>query len=261
MIDIAGGIGTGAAHGRLGRPSEDWQVKDDPRGRKQAFYADLKRRVLTLRLKPGADLDEVKLATEYGLSRPPLREVLRQLAGEGYVTLRTNRGAQVSSMTYETLRTFFMVAPMIYAAVARLAAMNARPDQIAELKEVQRGFRNALAGGATEERVALNDRFHALTGEMADDVYLMPSLRRLLIDHARIGMTFYRPNRPEMGARLATAADQHDEMIACIEAGDEDGAAAVARAHWTLSRDQIESFVTPPGLDTPLGGEALAKED
>lgn len=104
-------------------------MKDDPRGRKRALHADLKRRILTLRLRPGADLDEATLAAEYGLSRPPLREVLRQMAGEGYVVLRTNRGAQVSPMSYETLRTFFLVAPMIYAAVARLAALNARPGR------------------------------------------------------------------------------------------------------------------------------------
>jgi DNA-binding GntR family transcriptional regulator len=92
-------------------------------------------------------------------------------------------------MTYGMLRTFFLVAPMICAAVARLAAMNARPDQIAELRDVQGRFRMALAGG------------------------------------------------------------------------DVDGAATVAAAHWTLSRDQIESFVTPPGLDMPLGGERGAGKD
>jgi hypothetical protein len=33
-------------------------------------------------------------------------------------------------MTHKTLRNFFIAAPMIYAAVSRLAAMNARPEQI-----------------------------------------------------------------------------------------------------------------------------------
>ncbi|NEO86898.1 MAG: GntR family transcriptional regulator, partial [Spirulina sp. SIO3F2] len=37
--------------------------------------------ILTTTLAPGSDLDEVQLANEFGLSRTPLREVLRELAG------------------------------------------------------------------------------------------------------------------------------------------------------------------------------------
>jgi DNA-binding GntR family transcriptional regulator len=55
-------------------------------------------------LEPGAYLDETDLAQIYGISRPPLREVLRQLAGEGYVVLHENRSAQVVPMTHKTLR-------------------------------------------------------------------------------------------------------------------------------------------------------------
>ena len=54
---------------------------------KERLYQDLKRRILTLELAPGADVDEVALSTEYGISRTPLREVLRNLAGEGYLAL------------------------------------------------------------------------------------------------------------------------------------------------------------------------------
>jgi DNA-binding GntR family transcriptional regulator len=86
-------------------------------------------------LEPGAYLDETELAEIYGISRPPLREVLRQLAGEGYVVLHENRGAQVAPMSHKTLRNFFVAAPMIYAATTRLAAENATPAQIVKLKE------------------------------------------------------------------------------------------------------------------------------
>ena len=228
-------------------------MKDDARSRKESVADRLRREILTLARPPGGAIDEAALAEEVGLSRPPLREVLRQMAGEGYVELRANRGAIVAPMDYATLRNFFLVAPMIYAAAARLATQNARPEQIEALRAVQARFRTAIEGGRAEDRVFWNDRFHALVGEMADDVYLMPSLRRLLIDHARIGMTFYRPRDPEMAKRLTTAAEQHEALIDCIAAGDEEGAAAVTRAHWTLSRDRIEMFVMPGGLDVPLG--------
>lgn len=222
---------------------------------KEALYNDLRRSILTMKRAPGSDIDEVRLAAEYGLSRTPLREVLRVLAGEGFLELRENRGAQVSAMTHKTLRSFFLAAPMIYSAVTRLAAQNATTEQIATLKDIQRHFRKAIADGDIDGRVFYNDRFHAMIGEMADNVYLTASLRRLLIDHARIAGTFYRPRNPLMQEKLSTAVEQHDQMIESIEAGDDDRAAQLAIDHWALSRNLIEMFVTPKELEAPLGSQ------
>ncbi len=122
-------------------------MESDTRSKKTICADDLRRKVLTEELEPGVYLDETELSDAYGISRPPLREVLRQLAGEGYVVLHENRGAQVSPMTHKTLRNFFVAAPMIYAAVTRLAAEHATPAQIARLKDTQRSFRAAIASG------------------------------------------------------------------------------------------------------------------
>ncbi|MCX7645510.1 MAG: GntR family transcriptional regulator [Rhodobacteraceae bacterium] len=232
----------------------------DNRSRKTICLEDLRRKILTLELEPGVYLDETELSEAYGISRPPLREVLRQLAGEGYFVLHENRGAQVAPMTHKTLRNFFVVAPMIYAASSRLAAEHATPAQVARLKECQWTFRQAIRTGDAAERALINERFHSIIGEMADNEYLMPSLRRLLIDHTRIGMTFYNPRKPELARQRELAADQHDQFIALIEAGDADGAAALAVAHWELSRAQIESFVSPQAISYPLGREPGAEE-
>ncbi len=220
---------------------------------KDAAYAALRDAILSMRLPPGETLDEAELCARHGISRTPLREVLRALAGEGYVTLAPNRGARVSDMTHRTLRDFFLAAPMIYGAILRLAAEQATQAQIASLKDAQSAFRVALDDGDAPARTLANDRFHRITGEMAGNVYLLPSFHRLLIDHARIGMTFFRTRNLAQGAVLNQAAMQHDAIIAAIEAGDAAEAAALAEAHWALSRGQIESFVMPAGLDARLG--------
>ncbi len=224
-----------------------------PTSKKALCAEDLRRGILTEEFEPGSYLDEVELSERYGISRPPLRETLRQLAGEGYILLHENRGAQVAPMTHKTLRNFFVAAPMIYAAVTRLAAEHATPAQIARLKDTQRSFRAAIASGNAADRALWNQRFHSVLGEMADNEFLLPSLRRLLIDHTRIGMTFYNPRKEAMACVSAIAADQHDQFIALIEAGDAEAAADLAVAHWELSRAQIESFVTPDSISIPLG--------
>ena len=225
----------------------------DSRSKKTQCIEDLRRKVLTQTLEPGAYLDETELSEAYGISRPPLREVLRQLQGEGYVVLHENRGAQVSPMTHKTLRNFFLAAPMIYAGVTRLAALYHTPAQLVKLKECQWAFRQAIRSGDAADRALGNERFHSIIGEMADNEFLIPSLRRLLIDHTRIGMTFFNPRKLDLSQQRELAADQHDDFIALIEMGDADAAAKLVVSHWELSRAQIESFVTPESLHFPLG--------
>jgi DNA-binding GntR family transcriptional regulator len=228
-------------------------MTDDTRSKKAICLEDLRRQILTQTYEPGSYLDETEIADTYQISRPPLREVLRQLAGEGYVVIHDNRGAQVAPMTLKTLRNFFVAAPMIYASVSRLAAEHATPAQIMRLKDTQLLFRAAIRDGETAQRALMNERFHAIIGEMADNEFLMPSLRRLLIDHTRIAMTFYSPRFRGLAEQRAVAADQHDEFITLIEAGDADAAANLAIAHWELSRAEIESFSTPVSITAALG--------
>ncbi|MEO1638405.1 MAG: GntR family transcriptional regulator [Pseudomonadota bacterium] len=221
--------------------------------KKAACLEDLRRRILTQDLDPGLQLDEVELAERYGISRPPLREVLNQLAGEGYVGLRQNRGAQVAPMSHKTLRNFFLAAPMLYAAVAQLAAQNATEAQIMRLKDAQVLFRKAIRDGKTADRALANQRFHAVIGDMADNEFLTPSYRRLLIDHTRIGMAFYDPRNQSLWEQRSEAADQHDQFISLIEQRDHEGCGQLAIDHWELSRAEIESFVAPTGMNFPLG--------
>lgn len=228
-------------------------MSNEQTSRKARCLEDLRRRILTQDLEPGAYLDETQLAERYEISRPPLREILNQLAGEEYVVLHKNRGTQVAPMTHKSLRAFFMAAPMIYAAVSRLAAEHATPAQIMRLKDTQTLFRAAIRDGDVAERAMMNQRFHAVIGEMADNEYLSPSLRRLLIDHTRIAMTFYSPQTESLASQRRIAADQHDQFIELIERRDADAAAALAVAHWELSRAEIERFVIPAGMQIPLG--------
>lgn len=215
---------------------------------KSTLYDDLKRQILTMELDPDEDLDEVSLSERYGLSRTPVREVFRRLAGEGYIDIRENRGARVIPMNHSTLRNFFLVAPMIYAAIGRLAVQNFKPRQLAELRDTQERFRTASETHEPLSMVLENNRFHEIMGEMSGNVYLRPSLGRLLIDHARIGHTFFRPRNEDMNKRLKLAVEHHDGFIAAIADHNEDAVVDLVFDHWELSRENMEMFIAPEGL-------------
>lgn len=218
------------------------------RGGKQDLYEDLKRQILTMELDPDESLDEKLLGERYGLSRTPVREVFQRLAGDGYLDIQENRRARVISMNHHTLRHFFIGAPMIYAAIGRLAAQNFKARQLDELKETQERFREASMAGDTYGMVVENTRFHEIIGEMSGSVYLQPSLGRLLIDHARIGHTFFRPQNDDMRKRLQLAVDHHDGFIAAIAAKDEGTVVDLVFEHWELSRENTELFIAPKGM-------------
>ena len=88
---------------------------------------------------------------------------------------------------------------------------------------------------------------------MAANEYLLPSMRRLLIDHTRIGIQFYGRRDPAIKVLQQTAIEQHDQLVALIEAGDAAGCEELAAAHWELGRSLIESFMSPLGIVRPLG--------
>jgi len=215
---------------------------------KNSLYDDLKRQILTMELDPDEDLDEVSISERYGLSRTPVRDIFRRLAGEGYIDIRENRGARVIPMNHSTLRNFFMVAPMIYAAIGRLAVQNFKPRQLSELKDTQERFRAASMTGDTLTMVLENNRFHEIMGEMSGNVYLRPSLGRLLIDHARIGHTFFHPRNDAMRQRLRLAVEHHDSFITAINAHDEDAVVDLVFEHWELSRENMELYIAPEGM-------------
>ncbi|MBC3481970.1 GntR family transcriptional regulator [Pseudomonas sp. SWRI59] len=224
-----------------------------PQDRKAVLAEALRRRILSMELAPGAVVDELALCDEFGLSRPPVRELLRQIAAEGYIELEANRAPRVAAMNHDSLHSFFVAAPLIYIATTQLAATNASAAEIEALKAIQVLFRQAIEARDVENRVVYNDAFHLEIGKMAHNDYLMPSLRRLLIDHARLGKIFYRhPTTDDMQQDLEVACDQHDQMIHAIEHRDPARAGQLVREHFELSRRRMAEYAAPQGLDVPI---------
>lgn len=228
-----------------------------PKDKKLHCFEDLKAKVLTLQLRPGENIEEAALCDAYGMSRTPLREVLQRLTGEGYLTLSENKGAKVTSLTIDTLRTFFQTAPLVYASISRLAAENHTSEQLDHLKNIQSDFAAATAKNAAGDAAMLNHQFHALIGQMAHNPYLTASLNRMLIDHTRLSQTFYRPSSPSESLLVRKASDQHDALISAIAAREAALAVDLTLQHWDLSRDRMERFVQPD----PLPLEVVSLKD
>ena len=127
--------------------------------------------------------------------------------------------------------------------------------ELAELKKCQERFRSAMKARDSETLNLENNRFHAIIGDMANSVFMKPSFEKLLIDHARIGHTFFDPTDDRMQADLQMACKHHDKFIEAIAKRDDAKMINLVYEHWELSRKNMELYVAPK----EVRNEAIAR--
>jgi DNA-binding GntR family transcriptional regulator len=117
------------------------------------------------RLAPGAPLNQVDLAARFGLSRIPVREALRQLAAEGYVTYRANKGAVVATaLDPEDVQEIVEIRESLEARVMDRATMRLTPDALDEAEKALAALNRATT---KEDVFGAHQRFHTLLFQAA----------------------------------------------------------------------------------------------
>jgi len=107
----------------------------------------LKEAISSGKIKPGEKLSETDLMTSVGVGRVPLREALRSLEAEGYVTFLSKDHVVVSKPTVEEIEDYYTIASVLEGLAARLAVEHARPEEIDRLRELHQHLRQAAKSG------------------------------------------------------------------------------------------------------------------
>ena len=209
--------------------------------RKDSCREALKRGILLMDLAPGAELDETRLAAEHGLSRTPLREIFQTLAGEGYLRLELNRGARVAPLDVGSFRNLIQTAPLIYASLARLAAAQADPAAQDRLRQRHAHLLDAVQAEDAAAAAIQHHAFLNALGEAANNPYLRPALKRLLIDHTRFGLSFFSVTGKKARKQVKKSVQRNEALIEAISAGDAEQAVALVLQAWEVSQRHIEA--------------------
>jgi DNA-binding GntR family transcriptional regulator len=101
----------------------------------ETIASELRGELMAGVLRPGTDLLQVELAQRFGVSRIPVRDALRILAGEGLVEIEANRGAKTISLTPVEVRELYDLRILLECDCLRRAAAVMTP---AALKEIDR---------------------------------------------------------------------------------------------------------------------------
>src|ERR1700750_3039543 len=96
-------------------------------------YAELRDRIVTLVIAPGAPINEDALGRELAMGRTPVREAIKRLALERLVTVFPRRGTFASELNITDLAAISDVRVRLEAHAARRAAERLTAAQRDEL--------------------------------------------------------------------------------------------------------------------------------
>lgn len=207
------------AERRRSRPDTGRKTRADD------VYDRLKADILDLNLRPGDQLDEDQLASQYGVSRTPVREALRRLSADGLVTLRPRRGAYVSEISLREIWEIEQICELIEPFAAKLAAGRMPP---AVIKELRREL-DALDIECPQREdfiryMQLDIQFHRAILDASGN-----GLMRDMVTHL-----YRRMNAVRLIANLHHfnhSIEEHRRILDAIEAGDGDAARQASLHH------------------------------
>jgi len=141
------------AQGKLKlRPAKSGQTPQ------QLVYTKLREMILNSKLQPGEWLRQEQLASLFGVSRTPIREALRMLSQEHLVEFVTNYGVRVVPLSWEEFEELYAMRIGLEGLAARLAAEQATPSDVAELRKLLAAI-TTLADG-TDLWTYLREEWH-----------------------------------------------------------------------------------------------------
>lgn len=208
----------------------------------------LRQAILSGELPPGSRLIQAEIAEQLDVSTTPVREALRDLAGEGLLRLDAYRGALVKPLDLEEITEIHMLLQVLEPLSIELAVERIT-DQ--ELDEAEQVLAQMLDGGDSAEFVTLDRRYHGLFAHAARAPRLESMLNSLRDNAALYIATSFR----ESSEMVAHANEDHRNLLRAFRDRDVAAALEVERAHlaWANSRWLTSVQDTHDGTDSGAG--------
>jgi DNA-binding GntR family transcriptional regulator len=160
--------------------------RERSRSLKQAIYQKLRERIVFLELKPGEFVNETRLASELGVSRTVLREILQRLITDGLLTSTPGQGVYVQGLDLLAIKNAYEMRVPLEGLAGRLAAQRARPEHLDELRKLTAQGEHAAIRQDYREMAHLDWELHRVIAEATRNESLGSTLLHLLIPFNRL---------------------------------------------------------------------------
>lgn len=203
----------------------------------------IRARIVAGTYPPGTRIRQEDVAAEFGASRVPVREAIRQLEYEGLVTVVPNAGAWVSHLTLAECEEVYQMRERLEPLLLRYSAPQLSPADLAHLADLAQ--RISDAGDDTEVFLQLDREFHLASYATAQTSQLDPLIRKLWNTTAPYRRAYVSSWDPD-ARRIAH--EEHHLMVAALKDGDLEEAERVLGGHIRRTRRHLAR--TPDIFDT-----------
>lgn len=251
-------IAEGAAgHERLGLPGtvsctgvrawcENGAVPKRDRSVMDSAHESIKRKIVTLQVRPGERLDDIALADELELSRTPVREALFRLGSEGLVTVGPRGGFVARPLDLVDISQLFEAHIVVARAVARLLASRVTEADLGMLQDAADVVHDAIAARSAAEISAANAHLHRLEASFARNEHLRGLAWAIHDQGQRLAFLCFGGEagyNGDLSEHFTRTCRDHDDSLAAVRAGDADAAEQIAARHVHLFRDRVVRFL------------------
>jgi DNA-binding GntR family transcriptional regulator len=221
---------------RTGRATRGRRASGEPLAGRA--YAELRDRIVTLRIAPGAPINEDALGRELEMGRTPMREAIKRLALEKLVTVFPRRGTFASEINITDLTAISDVRVQLEGHAAYRAAERITPAGEIELDELRAALAACRDGEDATTLMVLDARVHRFVHRCAANPYLEETLSRYFNLSLRIWYLVLE-RLPHLPARV----HEHGDLLEAIRARDPERARQIMADHIATFEGEIRAVL------------------
>ncbi len=190
------------------------------------IYEKLRNKIILGDWEPGSILTEGELAKTFGVSRTPVREVIRQLESEGLIKVIPKKGILIPQIEEKDVEDIFELREIIYSYAVKKAIDNVTTRDITKLEQIVKAAEKFKRENETGKLVGLSQRFHECILGLAGNK------RFLEVDKAlRAHFTRYSAKLFDVEERKQIGWSGHREIVAALKKKDKKLACQKMKEH------------------------------
>lgn len=203
---------------------------------KQWVLSRLQQWIADGTLKPGEKIVDTELAEAMGVSRTPIREALQILETRGFVEMRPGKETKVTELTHEDVYRLYPPLAALEATAAEWAVDRMNPETITQLNEINEQFGLAVTQKNRDLAMELDDQFHKIIVDRADNPYISEFTAILQLHVRRLKYVYF-----QSGSMVPARAsvEEHRAIIEALKDRDKEKAAAVMRRNWLRAMETV----------------------
>jgi DNA-binding GntR family transcriptional regulator len=199
---------------------------------------ELREEILAGRLAPGQAINELDLASRYGVSKTPVREALRFMVQEGWIVVLPRKGYLVKPLALDDIREIFVLRRLLEPPMTAEAARRGDPRVIENLRQII--AEQADGDVEFDQLIRAASDFHIQIAQASHNVRAVRMVTSLIDEVRRLN---HQLPGLEDQVRSITELEAHQRIVDALEQGDGEAAADLMRAHLVVAgRGMTEAF-------------------